>query len=478
MTKIRGLAAGAALLALAGFGPLDVQAGSAVITTDNEKSNTPLADWWNGKYGTGEWLGLRPLLVEHGLTLSGEIKGNFLAIVDGGLQQRGGYDQEIKFRGLLDVAKLTGWEALNGFSLYSDVRYRDGDGIVKYAGTSSMFAPSTFQAGKQWRLLNAYATYTTPQLFGIKEFLTLSGGWQNPSDVFLKQPESKFFLNNTILSGRGMSINGVPWGASYAAWGGYAKVKPVDWYYLQSGMYLAIPEGSNTRNHGLDFQGYHPNPSLNGIYWITETGFTPKLGPSKLPGRYAMGFIYWGVENTSFYGEKYDQRLQFYWQADQMLFREPSAEEPAPLAKGPSDGKSIADGKSFKEVAAPAKAPKLSDQGLYFFSLFDFAPSYNSKMPFYFQTGLIYKGLIPTRDADQLGVAIAYGNYSYDQIQSEQNKGDYINQVYEAVIEFDYRIQVNQWAYIQPDLQYIIRPGGTGQVENDTILGFQFGVTF
>ena len=83
-----------------------------------------------------------------------------------------------------------------------------------------------------------------------------------------------------------------------------------------------------------------------------------------------------------------------------MLFREPSPEEPAPLANGPSDGKSVADGKLGKSLSEPVPAtkPKLSDQGLYLFSLFTYSPRYNDILPFYFHTGLVYKGLIPTRD--------------------------------------------------------------------------------
>jgi len=37
-------------------------------------------------------------------------------------------------------------------------------------------------------------TYTTLELFGIKEFLTLSGDWQNPTDIFINQPLNKFFI--------------------------------------------------------------------------------------------------------------------------------------------------------------------------------------------------------------------------------------------------------------------------------------------
>ena len=477
-SKLAGLSIALLITGLQGVHAGQTTSATSSSTEEESTSGSPFQTWWQGKYATGNWFGVRDTLAKYGLTLGGEIKGNFLAIVDGGLDQRTGYDQEIKFRGTLELDKLTGWEAIKGLSLYSDVRWRDGTGVNKFSGASSTFAPSTFQGGKQWRLLNAYATYTTPKAFGIKDFFTISGGWQNPSDIFIKQPESKFFLNNTLTSGRGISANGIPWGGSYAAWGGYARVKPSDWSYVSSGLYMAIPNGTNTRNHGLDFQGWRQDPELNGLYWITEVGLTPKIGPSQLPGRYAAGFIYWGVENTSFFGATYDQKVLLYWQADQMLFREPSEEAPV-LGKGPSDGKSLVDDKDDKSFKAPVPGkPKLNDQGLYFFSLINFAPKYNNALPFYFHTGLIYKGLIPTRDEDQLGVALALGNYSYYQILADRDDGDFVNQTFEGVLEIDYRVQINKWAYFQPSFQYIIRPGGTGLVTNDTIFGFQFGVTF
>lgn len=462
-------------LALAAGLPTGLQAGKT-ITVEAAGNPSHLEEWWNGKYASGGWFGTRDTLEDQGIKLGVEYKANFLWNVAGGLQQRFGYDDEWKFRGTLDFAKLTRWDAIEGLTLYSDLRYRGGAGVNKWVGASGNFAPSTFQGGRLWRFQNVYLIYTTPELFGVKEFLTLSGGWQNPTDVFITQPLNKFFVNNTFNSGRGLSANGIPWGGSYAAWGGHLKVKPVDWHYAQAGLYLAIPQGTATANHGLDFQGYRPNPNLNGLYFLGETGFTPKIGPDKLPGRYSAGFIYFGVENTSFFGQNYDEKVALYWQADQQLFREATPGEPAPPARGPSDGKSVSTGKSFKETVAPSK-PKLNEQGLYFFSLINFAPKFNNNVPFYFHTGLVYKGLIPGRDADQLGVAFAYGNYSYyKQIADEERERP--TQIFEGVLEFSYRIQVNKWAYVQPDLQYIIRPGGTGLTQNATVLGFQLGVIF
>ncbi len=412
---------------------------------------------WAGERASGEWFGLRPELKDHGIDLTGKWLGTFYGVVSGGLEQRGAFDQSLHFDLKLDFARLTGWEVLDGLTANAAVRYRDGTSVNNYVGASSTFNPSTYQSGKQWRLMPFYLTYTTPELFGVKKFLTLSGGWQDPYEIFAQQPDAKFFRNNAIISSKGISANGVGWSSSYAAWGGYAKVKPSDWFYAQAGLYLAIPGATNTANHGLYLQGARP-ADRNGWFVLAETGVTPRLGRDELPGKYAIGGYYWGIENTTYSGGASDGRYGFYGQADQMVWREPTV-EPPPGGKNPIK-------------------PVRNEQGLRWFSFFNFAPPTNNAMPFYFQSGLIYKGLIPTRDQDQAGVAFALGNYSYDKIQADYRAERTTHQTYEAVAEVDYRVQLNKWAFVQPFLQYLIRPGGTGLVQNATVLGLHFGLEF
>jgi porin len=430
------------------------------------ESDNSLEKWWNGKRGTGDWFGARPALEDRGINLTGKWIGTFYGVAAGGLDQRGAFDQSLHFDLKVDFAKLTGWTALEGLTAVAGVRYRDGLNVNNFVGASTTFNPSTYQSGKQWRLMPFYLTYTTPELFGVKEFLTLSGGWENPYDIFAQQAESKLFRNNAIISSKGISANGVGWSSGYAAWGGYVKINPVKWYYAQAGLFLAIPNANNTGNHGLDFQGARP-ADRNGLYFIAETGVIPQIGPSQLPGKYVFGGYYWGLENTSFSGQPFDGKFGFYWQADQMLWREPS---PQVAEEKSGDAKAL-------KVPATSK-PKLNDQGLRWFSFFNFAPAYNNAMPFYFHTGLIYKGLIPRREQDQTGVALALGNYSYDKILADYSAGRTVHQTYEGVLEFDYRIQVSKWAFVQPFLQYLIRPNGTGLVQNATVLGLHFGVEF
>lgn len=426
-----------------------------------------LTDWWDGKYGSGNWFGARDSLEDQGIELKVNWRANFLAIVDGGLQQRGGFDQEINFDANVDVAKLIQWEAVDGLSLTGNVRWREATHSVnQYSGTDSTFRPSAFTGGAGWRFRKAYATYGTPEMFGVKNLLTLSGGWQVPTDLFLVQPESKLFVNQSIRTAKGINPN-LPWGGSFSTWGGYVKLQPTAWFYAQSGLYLGYPNGTDPRNHALSFAGNAQDPSFNGIYSISEIGVTPKIGPSKLSGKYAAGFIYWGVEKNGYDGVPYDGNFQFYWQADQQLYRESSPEE-QPLAKGPADGKT---------VTTPVAAKKLNPQGLYFFSTINFAPPVNNLMPFYVLAGLVYKGLIPGRDTDQTGIAFAYGSYSFDAAQVDERRGNEPRSD-QAVLEMDYRFQINTWAYVQPTFQYIIRPGARGLVENDTILGLQLGANF
>lgn len=46
----------------------------------------------------------------------------------------------------------------------------------------------------------------------------------------------------------------------------------------------------------------------------------------------------------------------------------------------------------------------------------------------------------------------------------------------EIALEWSYIIALAPWLRIQPDIQYIIRPGGTGRIPNALVLGFQAAV--
>ncbi len=456
---------------------LSAPAFAGTATTES-RSSTPLADWWNGKYMTGNWFGVRDMLADKGLTFSGKYYGAYFGVVDSERGARGFWDEGIEFGAEQNYGKLLNVDALKGVKGFAQFRYRDSQLAAdpnQFVEANPLFSPTNWYSGTQFRVLQFGLEIGTGDLLPVKDMVVLRGGWLRPQSEFIDQPLSKLFLNNAVNSAKGVGGN-IPFSSSFSTWGGTMKVKPGEWYYLKGGLFMSYPQATASGNHGLAYQGYGPDTSRNGLMTMVETGVTPAFGPSRLPGKYAIGGYYYGSSRNSFNGTKGYGQYGMYFQADQMLFREPSP-EPAPLAKGPSDGKSVASGKDFKTPVSAEKT-KLSNQGLSMFNLVCLAPEYNNPFPFYFQSGLVYTGLIPHRDADLTIFSVAYGSYSAQNIESLQNAGKTNQPNYTIFLEGGYRIQVNEWAFLQPFVQYEIRPAGTGAIRNATILGFYTGLIF
>jgi carbohydrate-selective porin OprB len=194
-----------------------------------------------------------------------------------------------------------------------------------------------------------------------------------------------------------------------------------------------------------------------------------------------------------------------YFQADQRLYAEPEAS--TSTAPSISNNPLMSIPKSYSK-----------EQGLYMFNEFTFTPGQNNAIPFYFQTGLVYKGLIPHRDKDQIGCALGcgfYSSYLNDYIDSQNQalvnpygsaknavvpdgptsasakqlgtgtsttKKDYFEYqphfTSTQVIEGFYQVQINKWATFKPFIQYIVNPAGNKTVPNDLVLGASAKVTF
>lgn len=434
----RRFAAWLAAMVLALAAPASAADPSSAPNLESEPPKFGLqsfSDWWNGKKATGNWFGVRDALEDNGLTLNGTWRGIYFGIVSSENGSGNAFTQELTFGARLDFAKLTRIQTLEGLAAFGEVRWREPGSSAfpnEFIDASGFFNPSRYAGGVGWRMMNFGLTYTTPELFGAKEFLTLTGGWLQPQKEFIDQPLARLFVNSAMASSEGLGGN-IPFTSSFSTWGGTIQVKPVNWHYAKLGLFMSYPNGTDPLNNGLMFQGISGE---NGLFAIGETGFTPKIGSAKLPGRYAFGGYYYGEDNEEYGTSKYG----FYWQADQMVLREPSP-----------------------------NADKLSEQGLRVFSLFVATPAYNNRYPFYFQGGLVYEGLLPSRDKDQLLASVGYGEYSPDTQPGKTST---------TFLEAGYRVKLNNWAFVQPFAQYIAQPRGNTSVANGAILGVFMGVDF
>lgn len=414
-----------------------LRAGPATSSTTESAASR----WLNQPLATGNWNGLRDRLTERGVTIRLGWKGLFNSVVDGGLLQNpASFQQEWKLSLTLDLEKIAG---VPGLSSDTVGRYRDGLNATGLGGGSPLFSPSYLEGGKGFRLTTLAFTWKSQDLLWTKDAVVVRAGWIRPVDTFIVQNENRFFGNNAFTTN---GIANIPWSGSYTSWGGELRVKPVDWQYIQLGLYGAFPGTTTKKNNGLDFDGVPYTPK--GLYFIAETGFTPKIGPEQLPGKYATGMLYWGIDNTGFNGDHHDANETYYVEADQMVFREPSVGD------------------------------KKNSQGMYVFNLLTMSPPGNSTFPVFVETGFIYQGFIPGRDADKLGFGFAWGQYSHDRIEARRDAGQTIQRIYESVFELGYRVQVSKSFWFQPYVQYILNPNGENQIRNATVLGFHTGMDF
>ncbi|MEI6562444.1 MAG: carbohydrate porin [Verrucomicrobiota bacterium] len=267
----------------------------------------------------------------------------------------------------------------------------------------------------------------------------------------------------------------------------------------------------------------------NGLYNVNEIGWTPKFGPDKLEGKYAIGGYIWGQPNTNYTPTRYTVSV-FNPTTGKVAYTSYGATKANPyVEKQVVWGLYLQADQQLYRVqetgTANTKSKELSERGLYTFNEVTFTPPQNNALPVYFQTGLVFKGLFAVRPKDCVGIALGAGFYSsdfndYTQSQNRQFQNA-VGSAYNAtipdgpsqqgtvnpqtgvttngqksssplnnyyaylpnytsteVIEAFYKVQVNQWMYVKPNVQFIINPAGNGTLGNDTVVGFTASVTF
>jgi porin len=94
-----------------------------------------------------------------------------------------------------------------------------------------------------------------------------------------------------------------------------------------------------------------------------------------------------------------------------------------------------------------------------------------SNLSQYFGAGLVRQGVFSGRPDDLLGLAIAHARLSSGSRQADAHLG-----LAETALELTYAIQLSDRLAIQPDLQYIIHPGGDRTLDDALVIGVRMAV--
>ena len=90
----------------------------------------------------------------------------------------------------------------------------------------------------------------------------------------------------------------------------------------------------------------------------------------------------------------------------------------------------------------------------------------------YLGGGLVETGLTPGRPVDQIGVSVASAGFG-DRYRRDPAVDDGDRDAREVVIETAYNAVLTEWLSVQPDLQYVMNPGGDAKFKNAIVVGLR-----
>lgn len=380
---------------------------------------------------TGDWGGTRSQLADKGVEVFAYYNAITSTIASGGLGDETNYAGDLFTGVTLDLEKLIGWDNTT-FTLSGIDRH--GSDVTPSVG--SQYSVMQLVGGQTTFLYNV----TLEKLFKDGD-LSVKLGRMTATDDFVGSPLYGYSLNNAVNGQiRAVLFDGVMTSYPFAVWGGRVKAKTSDDSFVQVGVFQISPDMFDPAKHGTDFS----IASDDGVSVFVQYDWNPVLAGKQahffagVNNAFAMDLPEFNTTDTA------SGFTRFYAHGDYQVYRE-SAER---------------------------------DEGLTLFATFAYtAQDKVAIIPVQSTLGAHYKGLLPGRPEDRTVAFVTYGKFS-DAASDEQVALGNSPLDYEMVFEIGHRVQLTKYAYIQPDIQFIKRPGGTGNIDDAVVLGVQFGASF
>jgi porin len=443
------------------IGLAEPEAAQALEGDDAPKS--ALRQFAEQDYLLGDWGGVRSDLSERGVDFEFLYAGAVPTVLSGGIKRGSVYQGALLMMLNVDTAKLA-WE--NGTFRASSLWLHSGPEFsANHLGdlnkVSMLDFPDSLRLWELWyehRFFDDRVSLKLGQLdigmdFILPEYYTSLGMVSFLNQTFF-YPTMAFNVYDQPFFPRGHhALASTP----YAAPGARLRVDISPTLYTQAGVYDGNPDRSHSgtrvklsgsegalayfeagfrRNQTEDSEGLPGNIKVGGWYHTDEfvdmyegtfaafDNYVAQHGiplPPVSPGE------------ARFRGGNYG----FYILADHMLWRETNRTDPA-------------------------------NQGLIGFARAAVAPKDRNLAQLGVDGGLVYRGAIPTRDWDSLGVAVSYLEISDDLRRAQRDINALFGPFgpvlpradYELVVELNYRAQLTAWASLQVSLQRVFHPGG------------------
>jgi porin len=390
---------------------------------------------------TGDWSGVRNDLLDAGILFGATYTNDILGNVSGGIHRGAIYEGRLELDADLDLEKIFGWR---GAVFHASAFQIHGRGLST-RNLDNIMTVSSIEADPSTRLFTLWLEKTL-----FDEHLSLRLGQLAADDEFITSNTASLFLNGTFgwpaLAGANLPSGGPAY--PLAAPGARVSVAPLENLTVLAAVFSGDPAGPGTGDPQLRDGSGTRFSTGGGTFLIGETQYTINggAGATGLPGTYKFGAWYHS-------GSFADQRLDTLG----VSLASPTSSGVARMHRGNYGLYMIADQMIWREEGT-------DDHGLSLFFRIGGAPSDRNLLSFYADAGVAYKGLIPSRVDDILGLGFAYAGVSDAASSLDRDalvlSGSGVVRDHEAVIELNYQAQVAPWWSVQPDLQYVFHPGG------------------
>lgn len=413
--------------------------GAATATADETQDAAPSSwqSWVEGERALDGLVPLRKDLENHGIFLGGSYTTDLLGNPVGGMSPGFTYYGQLQVFLVAELEKSIGWR--DGYFVISMIQSSGTDLSQNYVG-------NYFDVAE----ISSIPTLVLGQLYFEQRWnddkISLKLGRMGIGQDFVVMDMFNLYLGGIDGHTPVFGYNTYWTTNPRSTWAAVLKVEPLDDWTLRYGLYQATPANSVIANHGLNMEF----ASNNGIQTFGEVGRKIKLSdpwcdtPEGLPGDHKFGGYWSSYDYSTYSGGTTPYSYGFYWIGQQMVWRERAA----------------------------------SDAGITLWYSFVYAPQTEvAQFPFFTGAGGGWQGLLASRPDDWALFGSYFGTMSRS-FAADQQAADLGNPTYEWVLEWDYRAQLTPWLYVMPSVQYVIRPGGTGDIPNALVIGAEIGVTF
>jgi porin len=424
------------VLMTASFGVADAQA------KDPPK---PPPSIWEQDTLTGDWGGARTALKDKGIDVTLNYIGETLAVLSGGLRRQASYEGRLEFSVDTDLQKLIGWTG--GSSHFTVYQIHNSGHFNAVDNVGSISDPSNIDAFPTTRLFTAWF-----QQNAFDDRLSVRIGQLAGDDEFIASPTAGGLINGTFGWAGVLAANMTNGGPAYplAAPGVRVAVKPTEQLTVQTALFSGDPAGANCNDIPQKCNRYGTTFSFSGgALWMGELQYAINQDKKAagMPGVYKLGAWYATADFA-------DQHFGLNGAGGVVSLASPAAV--APLNHSGNWG---------LYAVADQMVARSDGRSLNLFVRGGFSPSDRNLISYYVDGGAGIKGLLPGRGDDTLTFGVAYARISRDAAALDQdilaiNGPPYPIRDAEVLFELSYQAQIAPWWTVQPDLQYIVHPGG------------------